>query len=92
MPQVQFVNPHDDIRKTAFMPTPKRMAEIMYWFKGARKVIPEIPDPKGVEWHIERQEANTDYITFHLRSREGLRVYVVILRKVDLVGGAKHAS
>lgn len=89
MPQVQFVDPANSIRKTAYMPTPKRMAEIDYWFKAARKAIPMIPNLKDGLWHLERQEANLDYIAFHLRSREGERNYVVILRNADAIGDSR---
>lgn len=84
MPQVQYHSPTESIRLTKRMDTPKNMSQLKYWIRAARKVIPEIPNPeKDSAWYIETQDANTDYIRFDLRSREGIRVYVVILRQVQ---------
>ena len=87
MPQVQYVNPIKTERITATMPTPKKMANIMAWYKAARKAIPEIPDvysnaASGM-WYIIKEEANLDYITFEVKHRDGHRRYIVIFRNLN---------
>lgn len=81
MPIVQYVNKVEDVRKTATMPTPKRNSEMLYWFKAARKVIPEIPNPGVDGWIIEHQDANTDWIRYDLRSPIHGKANVVIMRQ-----------
>lgn len=82
MPKVQYVNIHEDTRITVSMDTPARMSQMQYWFKAARKAIPQIPDTRDGQWHIESESANSDYIRFDLRNREGQRSYVIIMRNM----------
>ncbi len=87
MPQVQYVDQVKRERITKNMPTPKKMSNILAWYKAARKVIPEIPDVYSKSasgmWYIIREEANTDYITFEVKHRDGHRRHVVIFRNLN---------
>ena len=86
MPVAQYVNHNTQERKTATMPTPKRITDMLRWYKDAKKVIPEIP-ALGQGWNIEYQDANTDWIRFDLRSREGGKANLVIMRQQGKFGG-----
>lgn len=81
MPTVQYVDQANNVRITKPMVTPKKMARIEYWFKGARKAIPEILAVDNGVWMIGFQEANAEWIRFDLISAKGERRYVVIMRK-----------
>lgn len=80
MPEVQYRNVVQDIRKTAKMPTPKRVSAMDAWFKVARKHLKEIPEINTGEWIVEYQEANLDWVRFDLKSRTGQKANVVIMR------------
>lgn len=66
---------------------PKKMT-LEAWFKEARKVIPEIPNPKNTDWQIYEEEATRDsiHIIYLLSNTVGERCKVVINRKVPLIG------
>lgn len=80
MPTVQYANKHEDTRLTQPMKTPKRITVMEAWFKGARKVLPQIPPVNTGEWRIEHEEATLEWVRFDLRSREGRKANVVIFR------------
>lgn len=82
MPLVQL-RTHHNREFTKFMSVPKKMAELQAWYKGAMKVIPEIPDPVTTDWQIAFQEANIKWIKFEVRHRKTEeRQYIVIDRTV----------
>lgn len=58
------------------------------WFKAARKVLPEIPNPQMTDWQIFSEEATRDSITiiYDMHNTIGERCKVVINRKVPLIG------
>ena len=66
---------------------PKKMT-LEAWFKAARKMIPEIPDPSKTDWIIFHEEASRDaiMITYELQNTVGDRCKVEINRKVPLIG------
>lgn len=67
--------------------TPKKITLEAY-FKAARKVIPEIPNPKDTDWQIFKEEASRDsrWIVYELSNSVGERAKVVIDRTVPLIG------
>lgn len=82
MPLVQL-RTHTGREITKFMSVPKKMSEMVQWYKGAMKVIPEIPDPTVTDWQIAFQEASIKWIKFEVRHRKTEeRQYVVIDRTV----------
>lgn len=84
MPTVQlFLNGETHTKQ---MPSPIKISRMEYWYKGARKVINQIPEaqyqltgPTG--WMIEHQEADVKWVKFDLLHRDGQRGYIVILRQ-----------
>lgn len=58
---------------------PKR-ATMKEWFRAARKVIPEIPNPRTDPWVISFEHAEVKWIKFELTNHEGYRVHLVIDR------------
>ena len=66
---------------------PKKMT-LEAWFKAARKMIPEIPDPKKTDWIIYNEEATRDsvYIIYEMSNTVGERCKVTINRKIPLIG------
>lgn len=66
---------------------PKKMT-LEAWFKAARKVIPEIPNPEKTDWQIIQQEATRDsiHIIYDLANSIGDRCKLTINRKVPLIG------
>ena len=66
---------------------PKKMT-MEAWFKAARKVMPEIPDPTKTDWIITHEEASRDakYITFELSNTVGERGHLLIDRTIPLIG------
>lgn len=82
MPLVQL-RTHHNREFTKYMAVPKKMADMIAWYKGAMKVIPEIPDPTVTDWQISFQEANIKWIKFEVRHRKTEeRQYIVIDRTV----------
>lgn len=90
MPMVQYHNKVEDVRITKTMGTPSRMDQMKYWFKAARKAIPEIPEVNNGVHIIEREHADQEYIRFDLISAEGIKSQVIIMRQMgkDRVGGS----
>lgn len=93
MPQVQFSYPAKKIQATRGMPTPKRMSELRYWYKDARKAIPAIPeingpsDRDGRMWREQSvPEVSDSFIRWTLENDKGERAYVVIARKAPSIG------
>lgn len=68
--------------KTTGMPAPKRPELIEEWFKQARRVIPEIPDPKKSDWFIKTHYVTGNYLTFEMLNSIGERCAVTVLRSV----------
>lgn len=58
------------------------------WFKAARKVCPEIPNPEKTDWQIIQQEATKDsiFIIYDLANTVGDRCKVTVNRKIPLIG------
>lgn len=87
MPQVQYVDQVGKQRITKTMPTPKKITQMPAWYKQARKAIPEIPDVYSKTstgmWYIINESANTDYITFEVRHRDGYKRHIVIFRNLN---------
>lgn len=92
MPQVQFSYPAKKLQATRGMPTPKRMSELKYWYKDARKAIPAIPemgvpDADGRMWREQSNvEVSDAFIRWTLENDRGERAYVVIARKAPSIG------
>jgi hypothetical protein len=55
-------------------------ATMRAWFKGARKVIPSIPDAPNGDWNITHEEADLKWIKFTLQNLKGDRCYLIIDR------------
>lgn len=77
----------DFITITKKFGAPKKMT-LDAWFKEARKVIPEIPDPTRTDWTITHEEASKDakFITFELSNTVGERCKLIIDRTIPLIG------
>lgn len=80
MPKVQYHCKVRNIRMDATMPTPKRITELKYWFKEARKALSVIPQVDHGEYIIEHQTADKDYVRFDLIDAKGIKSNVVIQR------------
>lgn len=67
---------------------PKKVEQMSAWFKAARKVIPEIPNPEQTDWQITCEHATSDakFITFELANSVGDRCSVIIDRSISLIG------
>lgn len=85
MALVQYRNEVKEISITKRMGAPKKMT-MEAWFKAARKLIPEIPDPKNSDWMISHEHAEIKWIRFELHNTVQERCYVVIDRMVPLIG------
>lgn len=85
MPIVQFRNDPQSIQVDRKMFAPKT-ASIYAWFKEARKVIPQIPNPKQTDWQIANLDhavsENGRWINFEMFNSVGERCYIVIDRSV----------
>lgn len=85
MALVQLRNEVKGVNITKRMPTPKKMT-LEGWFKAARKLIPEIPDPKNSDWIISHEHAEVKWIKYELHNTVQERCYVVIDRTVPSIG------
>jgi len=63
-----------------FMPVPKRVGDMNAWFKTARSVIPQIPDPLTTDWYILDQEATLKEVRFKMLNSLGQTGLLVIDR------------
>lgn len=87
MPIVQFRNDPQKIDLTRKMFAPKR-SSIEAWFKEARKVIPQIPNPKQTDWQLttlDLGEVLSDddrFIKFEMFNSVGERCHIVIDRSI----------
>lgn len=85
MPIVQFRNDPQsiDINRKMFAP---KTATIQAWFKEARKVIPQIPNPKQTDWQVSNwaHAITTDgrFIKFEMFNSVGERCHIVIDRSI----------
>lgn len=86
MALVQYRNEVQKTELSRRMFAPKKAADINAWFKEARKVIPQIPNPKDTDWVIFRSDASLNYISFEMYNSVGERCYVVIARKHSPLG------
>lgn len=79
----------DPICITKRMHAPK-YATLEAWFKAARRIIPEIPNPKNSSWAILNENATVKWIRFELvnntEERGPERCYVIIDRQVPAIG------
>lgn len=80
MPMVQYVNKVEDVRITKTMGTPARIDQLKYWYRAAQKIIPELPKLGAETHYIEHEHADTEYVKFELRSREGVKSQLIIMR------------
>jgi hypothetical protein len=66
---------------------PKKMT-LEAWFAAARKVIPEVPNPKQTDWFVHHEEASRDatWIVYDLQNTVGEKARLTINRKVPLIG------
>ena len=62
------------------MGVPKRITDIMAWFRAARVVLPQIPSVETGEWVIKHMEASLTEIRYLLEDRVGQQCIVVIDR------------
>lgn len=85
MAMVQFRNDPKSIDITKRMFAPKT-ATMHHWFKEARKVIPEIPNPKQTDWIIAHEEADLRWVKFELANSVGERCFIVIDRTTASMG------
>lgn len=86
MPLVHVNMPTRRFETSKKMPTPKKMANIENWFKDARKVIPEIPDPKVTDWFLKTSHAHPDYVKFEIVNSIGEQGTVFIDRTYKTIG------
>lgn len=86
MPEVHFVDPVTKEKTVKVMPVPKKGSKIEAWFRGARKVIPEIPETGNGQWYMTYQEATMDWVRFDLTHKSGKKKNVVILRHIGHLG------
>lgn len=85
MPLVQFRNQPKAIDITRKMFAPKK-ASIEAWFKEARKIIPQIPNPKDSDWQVSNFDHAVSedgrWIKFEMFNSVGERCHIVIDRSV----------
>jgi hypothetical protein len=86
MPQVLYQNDGARESLVRHMPVPKRIADVMAWFKEARKVIRQIPNPDTTDWMITKAEATFTEVLFNLRDTNGKECFVKIDRAKRGVG------
>ncbi len=55
-------------RLTGRMGTPKKMADIMAWYKDSRKVVPAIPLDGQGDWRMHSATATLEKVEFELRT------------------------
>lgn len=67
------------------MPQPKRMADIKAWFRQARRIIPEIPNPQDSNWRLVSEDATFTEVTFELADTFGDKRTVLIRRDLNMV-------
>ena len=77
MPTVTIIrNALDSVSRP--MPTPRKVAELTAWFRGARAVIPSIPDPAKSDWFFKTSRLNLTEVRFDLYNALGHTVTVRI--------------
>jgi len=82
MALVQFKDEINNVCITRKMAAPKKVERVEYWFKAARKVIPEIPGT----YQSRTTQVTGKWITWELESPRGERCYVVIDRSIPAIG------
>lgn len=85
MAEVQFRHESASICITRRMGAPKT-ASMVAWYKGARKIIPQIPNLRQTDWVIKHESADETWIKYELTNNAHERCYVVINRKVPFIG------
>lgn len=87
MALVQFKN-SEAIEISKKMAAPKKVEHMQQWFRAARKVIPEIPNPEQTDWQITNEYAdnNAKFISFEMHNTVGGKCVVTIDRKVPFIG------
>jgi hypothetical protein len=89
MPAVQFRDEVNKVNITKKMFTPKKADQISAWWREARKLIPQIPDPyTNGDWRFEpdRPEITIGYIRWSMVNKKSERVHLVIDRKTPSLG------
>lgn len=84
MPVVFYYNSKGE-QSAKTMPQPKRMADISAWFRQARRVLPEIPNPSDSDWRLVNEEATLKEVTFELVDTFGDKRTVLIRRDLNMV-------
>lgn len=85
MPLVEFSHPSKAIRISKKMPNPKRLDNLVYWLKLARKTIPEIPAEDN-NWRLTATAASMSRVAFQFTNRNEDNCYVKIDRNVTFFG------
>lgn len=86
MALAQFRMQAKNINITKKMAAPKKVTQIEAWFKEARKMIPEIPNPKDTDWIITHQQADVKWVRYDLVNSVGEKCQVVIDRTQPFIG------
>lgn len=87
MPLVQVMFPTDATKERSAvvrMATPRKMGEILIWFRDARKVAPQIPDPKHGNWRFVKMESDLREVRFLLQDSVNQQCLVVIDRQTRI--------
>jgi hypothetical protein len=85
MPLIVFSHPVKSLRISKKMPNPKRLDNLVYWLKLARKTIPEIPT-EGPEWRLSQSAATTTKVAFEFVNNQQEYCYVQIDRQTRFFG------
>ena len=79
---VSFRHPSQNLAISRSMFAPKRAAELKYWLKEARKMIPQIPKVGESGWEVAQEGASLDLVSFELHNpRIADKCFVTIQRR-----------
>lgn len=87
MALAQYRNQANDVNITKKIPAPRKVEKMEAWFKEARKMIPQIPNPKETDWIISHETATIKYVRFDMVNTVGEKCQVVIDRTQPFIGG-----
>lgn len=87
MPTAQYSALDGSDKVVANMPTPKHIGRIMHWYRGARKVIKNIPPEKDPTWCIANQETQVEWVKFTLFNMQTKIYRILIIFRVKTRGG-----
>lgn len=86
MPAIEFTATKLPVPRRGRMFSPRNITSERAWFKAARKVIPEIPDPEKTDWQITSTQIDTRWIRYTLHNSVGESATVLIDRQVPGLG------